>query len=481
MKASSKRIATFGMLAAALAALAALAVLAALPRYFRSPAPPPTAAPPSASAAPSTPLASPGEARVAVAGEVRVAVYDDGRPAANRWVVFHDAAGAVTSVAKTNRDGKAAGQTSGRADGMVTVADATSMRKLVTVVGVEGGDELVVGEDEDEEGAAVTACTARVRLPGLFPAATRFTVSLGVGTTEVGDLAKPLALPVLGRFLIGGKFRVLAEAYSASGEPVAYAHAWVDGCAVDAAPSTVDVRLPPWSTDYRPVDLEVSGAPHDGGALTASLSIVAESELGDRFDRGRRTAPVGAPALLHFAAPRPLGTTAILKLVVAYPDPLESSVLLERRPAMPSKVALDLRAQLLPRVSSLALEPSVDARPTLRWTVTPDALTSDASESASALPDAVVARVSWPATRDNEWTIVAPPSARQVRLPALPDELAAFRPREGPITAGVALVEASAYSGFAEVRRKGLVPLGEVAAGTDRSYVRYSRRGALDF
>jgi hypothetical protein len=148
-----------------------------------------------------------------------VLVYDEGTPAPDRWVVFHDPSGAVTALTKTGKDGRASGVV--ERGGMVTVVDDSSMHKLVTVCDVEPDEEIVVGEKEEEEGKATTVCTAMVSLAAPRPNATQYVVSLGVGATEAPSGGAPLPLPVLRRFLVDGRFPVLAEALGPSGEPVA--------------------------------------------------------------------------------------------------------------------------------------------------------------------------------------------------------------------------------------------------------------------
>lgn len=397
-----------------------------------------------------------------------VAVYDDGRPAADRWVVFHDAAGNVTSTARTDKDGKVSGTvTSGS---MVTVGYGTSIRHLVTVMGVEPNDAIVIGEEEDEGGADTSICRTAVSLPGKRANAARYEVALGVGPAEA-DPAKPLRLSVVERFVRDGRFQVLAEAFDTAGEPLAFSHAWGTGCSKDAG-AAVEVRLPPWSEDYRPFVVSVS--PSEAGAGAAKVEARMSIDLGgpgDRFDRGRKEADLRGPTTLHFLVPRPLGTRAKLKATFAYEGSPDRSVLEDRRRDMPEDVTLDPAEALLPRVSDAVVDGAGGARPSVRWRI--------AREHAKA--DAVVARLTWPKTGEHAWTIVAPPDAPpRIALPALPDELAAWRPDAQPITASVALLDASFLDGFADVKKKGLAAL-EDPPDAERTLLRYSVTGDLDF
>jgi hypothetical protein len=399
------------------------------------------------------------------AGRATVTVYDEGRPVAGRWVVFHDATGAVTSFAKSGADGRVSGAVT--RGSMVTVADGTSLRKLLTIQAVEPNDELVVGEVEEEEGAAKTQCRALVSIPSAHPLAKKHVVSLGVGRTEIPDPNKPLPMPVLRRFIVDGKFPVLAEALDADGKAVAFS--FERPACGDAG--NVDVRLPPWSTDFQPFTLVVKSA-RVGKAppsIVAELSVVSGE---DRFDRGRQEATMRQGTTFRFDTPRALGSKVIYKVAVAHPGAQDRSVLVERRDDMPAQVELDLRATLMPRVETAILEPgSAAARPAVRWSLS----------GAGPKADAAVVRLAWPSTREHVWTILAAPDApTRVVAPVLPDELADFRPTGREITVAAAIVEASFLDGYRDMRKNGLTLLDDPPHAPSVT-VRYSALGDLDF
>src|SRR6185436_17012600 len=102
----------------------------------------------------------------------------------DRIVVFHDPDGAAISSAKTGDAGAASARASA-GGGMITVAHGTSVKHLITVMGVKPKDDVVVGERDENETVAKAAGPTKVLLPGPFPGAVRHTVSLGVGATEV--------------------------------------------------------------------------------------------------------------------------------------------------------------------------------------------------------------------------------------------------------------------------------------------------------
>jgi hypothetical protein len=414
---------------------------------------------------PSAPAPAPlGDGKMGAGGRATVTVYDEGRPVGGRWVVFHDAAGTVTSMTKSSAEGRASGPVT--RGSMITVADPSSVHRLLTVQDIEPDDALTVGEMEDEEGQAITACTARVAIPNAHPLAIRHVVSLGVGATEVPDPKKPLPMPVLRRFIVDGRFTVLAEALDAQGKAVAFSHARPERCGDGGS---VDVRLPAWSTDFRPFSIVVSGGAEGTSSIAAELSVINGE---DRFARGRQEMALKEGTTFRFETPRPLGSNVTYKLAVTHGGSVDRSVLVERSDAMPDRSDVDLRGRLLPRVQSATLEQgSTPARPAARWSVS----------GSGPKADGTVVRFWWPSTREHAWTIVASPDAgARVVAPALPDELAAFRPDGRGIAVAAAIVEASFLDGYRDMKRNGLALLADPPHAPVMT-VRYSAFGDLDF
>jgi len=420
----------------------------------------PTASSPSAS---SLSAAAPPPSSPSPRGPVTVSLYDDGSPLADRWVVFHDATGAVLTEVKSNKEGKASADVP--RDAMVTVAYGTSIYQLVTVTGVQIGDALVVGELEDEGEAARVVTTARVKLPGAYKNAARYTVSLGVGATEVPKLSEPLPVPVAKRFVVDGrKFRVLGEALDARGEPLAYSLDWGN------LPKA-DVRLPAWSTAFRELTLVLSGLTDGMTAVDADLAIVANEN--DRFERQRRAIPLAEDTSLRFSVPRALPGNVTYRLEFSYGASPDKSVFSQNVASITDTTPIRLRESLLPRVSSATVEPTENAaRPTIGYHVA-----GDASQA-----DVAIVRFTWPETREHIWTILSAPSASpRVRLPELPAHLKDWQPARGAATAAAALVEASFYSGFDEVRHKGIGEISEDPKSDEPRSFRYSATGDISF
>jgi hypothetical protein len=360
---------------------------------------------------------------------VTVAVYDDGAPQVGRTVVFHDAKGAVAFVTRTGRDGRA----SSRADALpaaVTVALGTSLKHLVTVHGVVAGEEIVIGEKEDEGDPGKIVATPVVALPGRFSGAATHAVTVGLGSIEARDLVQGVS--VLERVVHDGRFAVLAEARTAKGEPLAYSFALGD---VSLAGPLV---LPPWSTDFRPLTIAIKNA--DARQALHEVAIVDGRNV--RFDLGMRAERFLVPAPL--AEKDALVEVDLVSGEGRYPD-VDRCVVVRRARLGPSEIVFDAAKDFLPRVEA----------PKLDRGVVEASLSGDGDAA-----DAAVAKLSWPATREHVWTLVAPPPAKgervRIPIPELPPELADWRMPASEVRVGVALVESSEFANYGEVRKKGI-------------------------
>lgn len=436
----------------ALWVIGVLSVILVAGLFIRRREPPPSVPPPIPSRTP------------VLGGRATVAIYDDGAPMVDRIVAFHAVDGSVTATLKSGSDGKATSEI--EPGGMITVAYGSSIQQLVTIAGVQPNDVVVVGEDEnDEESSGDTATIAKITLPGAHPSASRYGVSLGVGTNDIGDAGGPIRLPVMRRFLDkGGKFPALGLAFEPDGGSVAYTFASTS--ARDAGDT--DVRLPAWSTDWREQRIILAGVPAGTTTAKGELSVLIDEE---RFEHIAPATPItGTEAVLRFAVPRPLGETATYRVELAH-GTTDKAILVRRAAAMPGEVRIDLAETLLPRISAPSVERRPDAaRPVLHW----------AAHGNTSKADAAILQVTWPETKEHIWTIVAPPGTRPgFELPALPSELATWRPDARPMRPAVALVEASEYASYDDVKKHWIHLIGE--SPERDATIRISVAGNIDF
>src|SRR5262245_28847798 len=108
------------------------------------------------------------DALSATHGQATVIVYSEGLPFAKRPVVFQDASGEIRSTGETGPDGRATGAV--RAGDMVTVAYGGPKFELITILDVQEGDKIVVGEKEGDPKQKIVA-TVIPQLPGPHPKA----------------------------------------------------------------------------------------------------------------------------------------------------------------------------------------------------------------------------------------------------------------------------------------------------------------------
>ena len=226
-----------------------------------------------------------------IAGRASVALFDDGAPMVGHLVVFQSREGTILGTTKSGPDGKATGPMP--SGGMITVAYGNSLKRLITVAGVEPNDEVLVGENEnDEASSGDTATIANIGLPGAHPKAARYAVDLGVGSTPVLDAGASLRLPVLKRFLDESRhFEVLGLAYDADGGAVAYAQ--VEPSAADTGET--DDRLPAWKSDWMPED--TGGLPPSAASRSPVIAIAS------RLPPTATPPPFGSVTVMTASAP----------------------------------------------------------------------------------------------------------------------------------------------------------------------------------
>ncbi len=395
---------------------------------------------PSEAQPPKAPTAFPVEAAVPrppPTGSARVRVYDDGAPFPGRTVVFHDRGGLLLASGKTADDGSvSAGIDPGAS---VTVAYGTSVKHLYSVFGLVPGDEIVIGELEDEGEGGDTVATANLKLPDLRRGAVRHTLTLGVGATEA-SAGREIPMPVLERFVSKDKrFRVLGEAFDDAGEPVAYTFANAklgDG-------GVVPIALPAWSTDWRYLTITLANTPEAVKTVSGDVQVAVGEH--QQFERRPKVAHPPLETTLRFAVPPPLARDIAYRVKASYEGDVDAAIYARRAATFKSEVRVDFR-EALPRVSGAIAERTPSGSVRVRFRVDGD----------PSRADATVVRLAWPTTREHVWTILAPPGITTLDLPRLPPELADWQPGNETISAAVGIFDASAYDGYDVVRRKGI-------------------------
>ncbi|MCE9579470.1 MAG: carboxypeptidase-like regulatory domain-containing protein [Deltaproteobacteria bacterium] len=383
----------------------------------------------------------PADATPSARGTVTVAVVDPatGAPEVGAAVVFADPDGAIAARVVTNSDGRAHAQVlpGGAVTAVVTHGAATW---LETVTAIEPGDDLVLDRVRPYRDPRPVG-TFGVTYPD-HPDAASYTFHT---SCPGGDFApgEPVVM-TLHAACKRGVMDVLLIANDAAHAPVAY----LDQRGVEYVADGSIALTGPWQP-LRSVTATYAHVP------AAIASIRAVRAVPDRlgYTRGVDLAAPHATATATFAAV--LGASAWMRSELRS-DAGSRQLIEARLDGVAQDYALDVGAALLPWVREPVFDPATGAF----------AIASDGDATA----DGALAAITYArGDRTFEWTVVAPDLA-DVRLPALPDELAALAPAAGDAldAPGAALLESNALADYAALRR-GLGDLDEWFATRGRA------------
>jgi hypothetical protein len=246
---------------------------------------------------------------------------------------------------------------------------------------------------------------------------------------------------------------VLAIALDDTNTPLAYSYA-KDVAAVDGG--TTAVTLGAWQTAFDPLTVTLTDAPAaaPGAGLEPTFRVDEVGFLGPEgggaFTAGTATLQAGYPQ--GFA--ERVQYTSFIQLG---PDPEDGvGVLLVGHPDTPATASHDLSTLLLPAIGS-ATAADASGRLELGWT----------SSGSFASADGALAMSQWTDGPDSHlWFLLAPPdSANPFQLPALPDELAAFRPSGTAVfvTPSLFFLEGDFIDGYSGFRQVGFQIVGDGA------------------
>lgn len=370
------------------------------------------------------------------AGSVEVWVYDQGRPAPDVLVVFHDTDGTVMNVGYTDGDGRAIRDVA--PGGMVTVAQTgtNDELRLTTVVGVHPGERIPVGSRATVGPDPPSAGEVSIQLPGSWSGASAYAITLGCVNTFTGSTTAPVLLDVpLTCVGTTGTFTVFAAAVDAAQQqPLAYSLA--EGTPNGALTT---VAMPAWRQDFSGLVVDTFNAPPDSTSVTAAVSLVVN---GVPFTYPVQSAPIGGgdSAAMTFLSPPGLAEGARMSAAWSVsPESLISYYV--DGPAAPLAANGE---SMLQQVGDLSLNQCGDPL-CFHWS-TPER----AGEA-----DTMFAALRWGSGGTAyKWILFLPPEASSPFVfPELPEELAAWRPNLdalGPLSAGY--LDSSTVDGYAVFR-----------------------------
>jgi hypothetical protein len=356
---------------------------------------------------------------------VTVVVVNDLGPEPGVPVVFQDANGAVVESAVTDASGKATA--TAVAGSQVTGAFGSGVNlQLVTIEDVAPGDVLTMYDASRTTNTLVDLDS----LPDAAPPSGTDSYILNIGPCNANFPAAllPVELNLSPDCMHRGTFPVLVQAMdSTTSTEVGYAFQTGNVLATDGGGTHFSLSGA-WSPPGPTQTINVSNA-------SAALSgTAAFSEIADGV-------PVGKP--VFFTPDADGGATLTFQTHPGYPTAVQSeanqgtsragggvlsAIATRGAPTSDGGVTSFDLSSLLPLIDAATLDTSQPAQPVVSWT-------TEAGSLASA--NGTIVNFTWyqPDDAGNSvqagWTILAPPSATNVKAPALPPLLSSWVPLAG--------------------------------------------------
>lgn len=375
-------------------------------------------------------------------GPVTVTVHDqNGALVPGAQVVHHDPNGEVIATAVTASNGTATLQDVGRGDAITTgYVELDGETRLFTFLGVEPEDVLVSGRAEDAEPTPIATVT--MTLESGHPGAAFYQYQFGcssIGVIQTGGI--PASIHA-GCVEPADTLDVVAIASDANDAPLAFA------VELDVPISSPSIAVGPWRTDWRTVAMTVTNAPAGAADVYAGGSVNEGTRSWSPPTLFHEPIAAGASATLDVLLPNDIGSSQSTGAQLWFSNGVDYdgiSLITDREVPFATSVTYDLAADLLPRLMPSIDETDAD-RPTVSWT-------TGGFES-----DGGGISVYWQNGGDtSSWQLIVPPDSVDVRLPALPDAMASFRPSVlgSALLPAVVFVDSDALDGYDAVRARG--------------------------
>lgn len=375
--------------------------------------------------------------------KVTVTVTRDGAPLAGAIVVFHDSTGAVIDSGPTDATGRATH--AAVAQMMVTAAtegvssNGSVLRNLVTFVGVEGGDNLVVFAPP----ATNTPAPVTMNVPSNPPAAS--SLRGYTGASDCQAFALPAATTVTASFrreCANATVTYLEVAFGLTGTPTGYS--FLKGQPLPTGATNI-TTMPAWSTAMGSFSVNVTNA--GSGSWEAGFRQIADGAPNATSRTFLLTGGAG---------------NATFPTYTGYPEALQSEVMvvtpnlnrasvraMSRRAANTATSESYDGSQMMPEITAVTVDSATVERPLTSWTA---AAPLSAADGGAAI-------LRWTEYLDasylqHAWIMVVPPGSTSQRAPALPPALAGFAPATPSVTPFVGFVESDLFANYAEVRAK---------------------------
>ncbi|MBW2736783.1 MAG: hypothetical protein JRH20_30730, partial [Deltaproteobacteria bacterium] len=338
-----------------------------------------------------------------------VQVFNAGGPLAEAPVVFHQEDG--TSLTATDTEGKAEGETS--ANGAISaLIESGKSRQVVTVLGVQPGDAVTIGDNRGDGATVSLEVTATIEVEN----ATAYIIDVGCARKTIDASTMP-TIEIPAWCAASGTVSVMMTSVRDDGSPHSYAFA--KDVAV-AATGVTGVTLSDWLVDWDGVALKLVNSPAKSTLMRSQIgtSLGGLTYVGYAPENLVIAYP-GATALqLGAAVPESFTTITNVNLGVAFGDvdkiSGESGIRYRdtTRPTAPAAVyTIEFDGGgLLPQISEVTVTPASGASPSVSW-------------SAAGLEghDGIVITLQYSETFS--WHVLVPPDVTvPLTLPALPAE-----------------------------------------------------------
>jgi hypothetical protein len=389
---------------------------------------------------------------------VTVVVTNAAGPEQGVPVVFQQATGAVIASATTNAAGIAT-QLQPAGVQVTIVLGTAAAPSLFTIEQVAPGDTLAVYDPS----ADVT--NAQVSVDSWSDAGPSGTASYEVDVGSCSSFGSPPVVLFLGTSCaVRGQFPVLVTARDTNGAALGYA--WQKGNTLPADGGVAHVAVSgAWSTT---IDTQTvtTDSPPPFALANSDNGYLGFSAIANGMDTE------GANTYFGGIGNNDGGVTSPFPYADGYPEHLQTEANITNYGTSGSNTGVSVSAiairgagdagsattnlaisQLLPPIQTASIDSTTNpAQPTVTWDM------GDAGSVATA--DGVVVAFTWSGNNDGGfvngiWTIVAPPTATSVQVPALPAAQAGLAPFSGAFFSNepaVLIVEASFLPGYAQLR-----------------------------
>ncbi|MBN1947692.1 MAG: hypothetical protein JW797_18650 [Bradymonadales bacterium] len=383
-------------------------------------------------------------------GSVTIHVYDNGDPVTEGQAIFHHPDGSLLSQEAIGGDGLVTADLPSGA--MVTIVREEELVRvtMTTIVGLQPGDDLNVGSPDAPVPFEQVGRLA-VTVPQEVTDADYYLMGLGYSGFGSPTMTAPIEGSVYRADLTSGNMVNLVAI--AQQRDMRLSFAMVEEIAI-LTTGTTSVTLPAWRTDWGSFSVSGSNAPLDSRLLNLEFQALGEHLAYDEADQAEPISPGGSATVSLSNLVTQVGdrfgyTAGVFFGQTNYTDGY--SALIRADGTQPSSVALNLSADLLPRVHSVGLLTGDVSRPSITF----------ASAGDLSACDGAVLAVAW---RDEDyvqhrWNLMVPGQvASPFRLPELPEDRASWRPNIGSTYLDipwVAFFEADFLDGYDDARQEG--------------------------